>query len=189
MNLVEDPRAAGSVRRYHTWAVIKDQTVAEHTWQILRILLTIWPTAPRNLLVYGLVHDMGEMSGDIQFPFKLMFNELRQGSEKAEVHVRGMQRKRLGAPDVKHPISQFERYVFKACDNLEMWEFSIRERNLGNMYANLMIARMREAVAENMSNIYSLRDTQQAQQNPDIVANIQRYMKTRLEMESEVGQE
>lgn len=189
MNLVKDPRAAGQVRRYHTWAVIKDQSVAEHTWQILRILLTIWPEAPRNVLIYAVIHDMGEMSGDIQYPFKILFNELKQGSEKAEIHVRREQRQHLGAPDIKHPLSQFERHVFKACDNLEMWEYGIRERNMGNLYANIIIRRMQQAVADNISNIYSMKGTQQFEQNPDIVTRIQKYMVARQQMESEVGQE
>jgi len=189
MNLVNDPRAAGQVRRYHTWAVIKDQSVAEHTWQIMRILLTIWPAAPRNVLVYALAHDMGEMAGDIQYPFKLMFTELKTGSEKAENHVRHEQRAHFGAPLEAHPLSKFERYVFKACDNLEMWEYGIRELNMGNKYANIIVTRMRSAIAENMNNIYSLKETQQAQQNPDVIANIQKYMKTRIQMESEIGKE
>lgn len=189
MNLVEDPRAAGEVRRYHTWAVIKDQNVASHTWQILRILLTIWPNVPRNVLVYVLVHDMGEMSGDIQFPFKLMFTELKIGSDKAETHVRNEQGKRLGAPRETHPLSPFERQVFKACDNLEMWEYSIRERNMGNLYANIMISRMNEAVAINVANLEGMRGQQQYEQNAGVVQAIHRYMKTRLEMESEVGKQ
>lgn len=189
MNLVNDPRAAGQVRRYHTWAVIKDQTVSEHTWQIMRILLTIWPEAPRNVLVYALIHDMGEMAGDIQYPFKILFNELKQGSEKAEVQVRKLQRETLGAPDIKHPLSQFERHVFKACDNLEMWEYGIRERNMGNLYANIIISRMQSAVADNIGKIEEMANTQQYDQNRGIVPNIHKYMKTRIQMESEVGKE
>jgi 5'-deoxynucleotidase YfbR-like HD superfamily hydrolase len=184
MNLVEDPRAAGEVRRYHTWAVHKDQTVGLHTWQILRILLTIWPNCPRNVIVYGLVHDAGEMSGDIQYPFKILFTELRAGADKAENHVRKLQRESIGAPEIKHPLSVFEAQVFKCCDNLDMWEFGLREMNMGNLYATLIVERMAAAVAGNINNLEGMKDTQQYQQNSDLVPTIHRYMKKRIEMET-----
>lgn len=184
MNLVEDPRAAGEIRRYHTWAVHRDQSTAEHTWQILRILLTIWPTVPRNVIVHGLVHDSGEMSGDIQYPFKLLFEELEHGSVKAENYVRHLQQETLGAPAPNHPLSQFEKFVFKACDNLEMWEFGLRELNMGNRYAEIVRDRMATAVASNIANIEGLANDQQAQQNSDVVPAIKRYMNKRLNMEN-----
>ena len=184
MNLAEDPRAAGEVRRYHTWSVHKDQTVGLHTWQILRILLTIWPSAPRNVIVHGLMHDGGEMSGDIQYPFKLLFPELESGSVKAENYVRNMQAKGIGAPETKHPLSMFEKQVFKACDNLDMWEFGLREMNMGNLYAKIIVERMRDAVSNNLNNLEGMVESQQYQQNEDVIPAIHRYMKKRLEMEN-----
>lgn len=184
MNLAEDPRAAGEARRYHTWAVHKDQTIGLHTWQILRILLTIWPNAPRNVLVYGLMHDGGEMSGDIQYPFKLLFTELDAGSIKAENYVRELQRKGIGAPPETHPLSPFEKQVFKCCDNLDMWEFGLREVNMGNLYAGIIVSRMAAAVAGNLNNLEGMKETQQYQHNPDLIPAIHRYMKKRQELET-----
>lgn len=184
LNLVEDPRSGGEVRRYHTWTVHHQQTVAEHTWQIMRILLTIWPNAHRNVIVWALIHDMGEMAGDIQYPFKLMFTQLGEGSEKAEMHVRKQQRERLGAPDVTHPLSKFEKTVFKLCDNLEMWEFGIREVNMGNLYAKIVVERMAAAVSTNLENLESLRGTTEFDRNDGIITAVRRYMQTRTEMEN-----
>jgi len=186
MNLAEDPRAAGEIRRYHTWAVHSDQTVGLHTWQILRILLTVWPNCPRNVIVYGIIHDAGEMSGDIQYPFKILFPELRAGADKAENHVRDMQRKGIGAPPEPHPLSVFEKAVFKCCDNLDMWEYGLREMNMGNLYAGIIVERMAAAVAENVSSISGMfnSNNRQALQNPDVNANIHKYMQTRLKMET-----
>jgi 5'-deoxynucleotidase YfbR-like HD superfamily hydrolase len=183
MNLAEDPRAAGEIRRYHTWAVQRDQSVGEHTWQIMRILLTVWPSCPRNVIVHAIIHDMGEMAGDVQYPFKGLFPELRAGSEKAENHVRDMQRKTLGAPDVKHPLSPFEHHVFKACDNLEMWEYGVREVNRGNNYAKIIVTRMMTAVALNISALTAMEDHQQYKTNEDVVPSIHKYMQKRLKME------
>jgi 5'-deoxynucleotidase YfbR-like HD superfamily hydrolase len=189
MNLVHDPRAAGHVRRYHTWAIHKEQTVAEHTWQILRILLTVWPSAPRNVIIHALMHDAGEMSGDIQYPFKLMFTELKAGGDKAENYVRKMQRDGIGAPEALHPMSAFEKNVVKCCDNLEMWEYGLCEVNMGNRYALIVVNRMQRAISENLAAIKQLEGTQQYQQNFDVPQAIHRYFHARLEMEKFDGTE
>lgn len=189
MNLVEDPRAIGEALRYSTWKVIHKQNIGEHTWQVIRILLTVWPSAPRHVVVYGLIHDMGEMSGDIQYPFKHLFPELRAGSEKAENHVRDMQRKGLGAPEVRHPLSPFEHAVFKACDNLEMWEYALREINMGNRYALIIRNRMMKAVSGNLSMIAQMSETHQYKQNEGMEASIQKYMVKRQQMEDFDGSE
>jgi 5'-deoxynucleotidase YfbR-like HD superfamily hydrolase len=186
-NLVSDPRAAGQVRRYSTWHVHRDQSVGEHTWQVMRILMTIWPKAPRNVIIHALVHDMGEMAGDIQYPFKNMFPELRAGADKAENYVQHMQRRDMGIPEVTHPLSPFEKQVFKLCDNLEMWEFGLVERNMGNRYADIVAARMQEAVARNLENIEEMATTKQYQDNAEIIGAVHRYMQNR--MEAEHGQE
>jgi 5'-deoxynucleotidase YfbR-like HD superfamily hydrolase len=183
MNLVEDPRAVGEALRYSTWRVIRHQSIGEHTWQVLRLLLTVWPEAPRNVIVYALMHDAGEMSGDIQYPFKKLFPELRAGADKAELHVRSMQRVALGAPETKHKLSAFEQAVFKCCDNLDMWEYGMREVNMGNLYARIIVKRMMSAVAGNLQDIQALKETQQFQQNPEVVPTIHRYIIKRNAME------
>jgi 5'-deoxynucleotidase YfbR-like HD superfamily hydrolase len=182
MNLVEDPRAVGEARRYHTWAIHRDQSVGEHTWQVMRILLTVWPLAPRNVIVHALMHDGGEMSGDIQYPFKRLFPELRAGADKAEDYVRNLQRKSIGAPESK-PLSAFEKLVFKACDNLEMWEMGMREVNMGNNYAKIICTRMMRALGENLQSIEELKDNQQYRQNEGVPKALHRYMMERSKME------
>lgn len=184
MNLAEDPRAVGEVRRYHTWAVHRDQSVGEHTWQVMRLLLTVWPDCPRNAIVHALMHDGGEMAGDIQYPFKVLFPELRAGSDKAESFVREMQRKTIGAPETKHPLTQFERTVVKLCDNLEMWEFGLREMNMGNLYGKIVVERMMEAVSKNITQIEVLSDQQAMANSYDVLKRIKDYMATRAEMET-----
>jgi 5'-deoxynucleotidase YfbR-like HD superfamily hydrolase len=172
-NLVDDPRAAGEVRRYSTWRTIRQQNVAEHTWQVLRILLTIWPAAPRNVIIHAVVHDMGEMSGDIQYPFKNMFPELRAGADKAENYVQNRQR-----------ISVFERAVFKLCDNLEMLEFGMVEVNMGNKYGRIIMDRMQHATSDCMQTLHDMRDTKQFQDNEGVFAAAQRYIKNRMEIDN-----
>ncbi len=181
-NLVDDPRAAGEVLRYHTWRTIRQQSVAEHTWQLMRILLTVWPAAPRNVIIHALVHDMGEMAGDVQYPFKLLYPELKSGSDKAESDVRRRQQRHLGAPDVAHPLSPFERLVFKTCDNLEMWEFGLVEVKMGNLHGKIVVTRMHEAVADCLARLETLNHVKQYQDNAEVVPAITRYFHKRLEM-------
>jgi 5'-deoxynucleotidase YfbR-like HD superfamily hydrolase len=187
MNLTEDPRASGEIRRYHTWAVHNQQSVGEHSWQILRIILTVWPSAPRHILIYTVKHDMGEMAGDIPYPFKIMIGELRPAMQKAENIVEKLQNERIGVPQLKHPLSQFERHVFKACENIEMWEHGWREYNMGNKYAITIIDRMMNAVSANLIDLEGMRDTKEYRDHESLIPAIHRYMKTRTQMETEYG--
>ena len=183
-NLVDDPRAAGEVRRYSTWRTIRQQNVAEHTWQLMRILLTVWPAAPRNVIVHALVHDMGEMAGDIQYPFKHLFPELKAGADKAENHVRNRQRICVGAPEVKHPLSPFENLVFKACDNLEMFEFGLVELNMGNKYGRLIMDRMLQAFGDNLNALNQMSHVKQFIDNADVPPALHRYFLNRQEIDN-----
>jgi hypothetical protein len=70
-----------------------------------------------------------------------------------------------------------------------MWEYGLREVNLGNRYALIIVNRMQRAVAENIINIKSQEGTQQYQQNVGVVPAIHRYFHTRLEMERFNGEE
>lgn len=56
-----DPRLAGEVSRYHTWPHLRQQSVAEHSWQVMRIMLAIYPMVPRVLLIHCMAHDAGEI--------------------------------------------------------------------------------------------------------------------------------
>jgi 5'-deoxynucleotidase YfbR-like HD superfamily hydrolase len=181
-NLVDDPRAAGEVLRYHTWRTIRQQNVAEHTWQLMRILLTVWPNAPRNVIIHALIHDMGEMAGDIQFPFKKLFPDLKTGSDMAENYVRRRQQMVVGAPVVSHPLSPYENLVFKTCDNLEMWEFGMVEMKMGNLYGKIVVKRMHEAVADCLARLEAISHVKQFQDNADVVPAITRYFHKRVEM-------
>jgi hypothetical protein len=73
--------------------------------------------------------------------------------------------------------------VFKACDNLEMWEYGVREVNRGNNYAKIIVTRMMTAVALNISALTAMEDHQQYKTNEDVVPSIHKYMQKRLKME------
>jgi hypothetical protein len=180
-----DPRQVGEVMRYHTWKRLRDQSVGEHTWQILRILLTVWPGAPRRVMIYTIVHDMGEMYGDISYPFKKLIPQLKTGATAAEAHVIAEMRKVLGVPRHNH-LSPYEIAVFKLCEYIEMWEYGLNEQGLGNKYAELVSQRCMVEIGAFLHKLeHELNDTQDAKQHPDIPAAVHRYILTRMKMESD----
>lgn len=61
----------GQVRRYHAEGPRFNQTVADHTWRAMAILLHLWPDASASLLRTMLYHDVAEgYGGDMPAPVK-----------------------------------------------------------------------------------------------------------------------
>lgn len=183
LDITFDPRQVGEVMRYHTWKRLHDQSVGEHTWQILRILLTVWPDAPRRVMIYAIVHDMGEMFGDISYPFKKLIPSLKAGSVAAEAHVIAEMRKVLGVPRHNH-LSPYEIAVFKLCEYVEMWECGLSEVNMGNRYAAIIVDRCMKEIGPLLHKLeVEMGDTQDAKQHPGIPAAVHKYILTRMKME------
>lgn len=65
-------RDSACVTRFHTARVVHDETVAEHSFNVVNMLLIMTNGyAKRDLLLAALVHDMGEPQvGDIPSPVK-----------------------------------------------------------------------------------------------------------------------
>lgn len=62
---ITEIRKGGSVRRYHTQRMINYQTVADHSWGVMQILLEICEPSP-DLMRAALYHDVAEhWTGDI----------------------------------------------------------------------------------------------------------------------------
>lgn len=141
VNIEEDPRHAGQVTRFHTWPVHRQQSVGEHSWQIQRIMLTIWPSVPRHLLVHCTVHDVGEMAGDIPYPFKKRNPALKHHMSRAEEEVHRTMTARWSLPP-SVVLNEMEMNFFKMCEYIEMWEYGLMELNMGNRYGSMISTRM-----------------------------------------------
>jgi hypothetical protein len=186
-DITYDPRVSGEIRRYHTWSVLRDQSVGEHTWQIMRILLTVWPRCPRRVLVYAVGHDMGEMGGDIAYPFKSLFPELKSLTSQVESYVATKQAETCGRPEIP-TISSYEQTVFKLCEYVEMWEYGLHEMNMGNRYATTIVDRMMIEIRNALVKLEEFSDTQFAREHPGIPQAIRRYMQQRINMENTCDQ-
>jgi 5'-deoxynucleotidase YfbR-like HD superfamily hydrolase len=139
-----DPRLAGLVKRYATWPTLTQQSVGEHSWQVLRIYMEIFGPPPPEITWYITHHDTPELKvGDPPFPLKKNNPSLKKIYDKLEegaiFEITGQ---------FMPEISEGQRTMVKICDLLEMWEFGIHEWMMGNRYAEPVIADTEECVLE-----------------------------------------
>ena len=123
-------RYAGMVKRYHAWPTIQQQTVADHTFHVLRIYMELWGCPEPVVLEHIVNHDLGELTaGDTPFPAKRTVPGLREAAEAAEQW--GLEQQGKSLPMLKGG----QNIGFKIADLLEMWEFAQVEVKLGNKLA------------------------------------------------------
>jgi 5'-deoxynucleotidase YfbR-like HD superfamily hydrolase len=148
LKVTMDPRRAGRVQRYHTWPHLKEQSVAEHSWNVARITLAICPEASPALVRHCLFHDLGEVvSGDPPYPVKLLNPAFGTEHRAVEDYARETMSDPWMLP---HPggITDEEKAIFKLAEFIEMVEWGLDERNMGNRFAEPVVDRCRTVVFE-----------------------------------------
>ncbi len=134
-NVRNSPRLAGSVVRYHTHPTIQRQTVADHSWHLMRIYYEIWGPLPPEITTHMIWHDAGEVQiGDVPYGAKassgLLHSELNR-LEKLAVESMGA---------VLPGLTNQQKHRIKLCDICDMWEFGMTERLMGNRYGEPVAA-------------------------------------------------
>lgn len=130
-----DTRLAGLVMRYHTWPTLTQQTISEHTWQLLRIYIEIFGPPPPLVTYYITYHDAPELkTGDAPFPIKMENPDLKEILDRIEKKT-FLEMLGKDMPE----LSMEEKVRVKICDLIEMHEFGVHERFLGNRYAEPII--------------------------------------------------
>lgn len=145
-----DPRQAGNVQRYHTWPHHRPQCVANHSWNVARLLLAWQPDVPRHMLIHALMHDIGErMTGDLPYPIKKDNPALKREIDRLEYegHLAMCAPWQVPAPVA---LSEAEAELFKLADLTDMWEFSLDELARGNRYCELVRQRTYAAICERL---------------------------------------
>lgn len=134
-----DPRRAGDVDRYSTWMVSVRQQNGSHTWQVMRILSTIWPEVPADAMIFALHHDSGELgSGDIPYPHK-------QNDPGLKAKMDNLEAKSLRDQGLRVPVPADPwRQRIKTCDLIEMLEKGMDEVLIGSVYGIPIVQRMQE---------------------------------------------
>jgi 5'-deoxynucleotidase YfbR-like HD superfamily hydrolase len=118
---------AGRVKRYHTWPVLHDQTVGEHTWQVMRIYWQIFGPMPAEVSSFILWHDAGELlAGDAPGMLKILVPEIKPILDRVECKAVDA----MGGACV--PVSDQMRVRVKVCDLIEVYEQCSIELLQGN---------------------------------------------------------
>jgi 5'-deoxynucleotidase YfbR-like HD superfamily hydrolase len=127
-------RLAGMVKRYHAWPMLTQQSVAEHSWQCMRIWHSLWGVMPVSVANFFLWHDAGELvTGDAPFPVK-------RNAPKLKTIYDEMEEDAVKAMDGDWVIlAEPNKSRVKCCDLLEMFETGLHERALGNQFATPII--------------------------------------------------
>lgn len=135
-DIVTSTRHAGSVHRYHTHPTLRAQTVAEHSWHVMRLFLELFPEEVTvEVLTYILYHDVAEIgTGDLPFPVKASHPGLAEVMHDVEAEV--LDNMGIVLPD----LTDRQRLLVKICDLLEMWEWGREEVTMGNRYAAPIVA-------------------------------------------------
>lgn len=141
--LLATARLAGQVLRYHTWPVHRQQSVGEHTWQVMRIYAKLFGPPSPAVFLFLLWHDAGELvTGDPPFPFKASNPEIKAAYDVAERKAVA----NMGGELYPEPLNERQQRYIKTCDLIEMLEFGISELNMGNKYAEPIVDDIANAI-------------------------------------------
>lgn len=135
MNTLLSMFKGGSVKRYHTVEMIKEQTVAAHSWGVAVILCHIVKNPSAQLLKAALYHDVAEhIIGDMPATTKWRFKELAQAMSEAEQ----LTELELGI-DIR--LDEMDKAYLKFADMAELIITCVREYRLGNKDAADIVRR------------------------------------------------
>jgi 5'-deoxynucleotidase YfbR-like HD superfamily hydrolase len=143
-----DIRLAGQIRRYHTWPIVGQQSVAEHCWQILRIYLSITNTPDLHMIQHIMFHDIGEHStGDIPYPVKRDNPVLKEQMEFLELKSQATQMEYWNSFR-QTVLSDTDKAFFKQIELVEMAEFGLDQVTIGNNHGFIIANRCLKSVYE-----------------------------------------
>jgi hypothetical protein len=163
VTVTSDARLAGDVERFHAYPTLRRQTVAHHCWNVVRVLLAIWPTAPRHVIIEAHFHDNGELGvGDTPGHSKREHPKLAAALDVAESAARLRQCLPWGVPAPQY-LTEQENLLLKLCDTWECMEEALMERMLGNRFADYVVRHCRQEVESTIDRIEDLTVQERAQ--------------------------
>lgn len=123
-------RRAGQVKRYHQFRLLHEETVAEHSFNVVNLVLLLTEgNASAALLAGALTHDMGEyVLGDIPAPIK------RNLGATAQNILDSVETGALACIHRDMPIlSEEDHHTIKVADYLDGFLKCQEEMRLGNV--------------------------------------------------------
>lgn len=140
-NVMKSAAMAGRVQRWHTWNMLKPQTVAAHSHRVAMLYVQIYGLPRAEVLLFCLQHDLGELhSGDIPFGAKQRSVYLKGASNDLEIEG-------LTAMGLTQPVlteQEFKRV--KICDILELYEHCSIEFYMGNQFAQVCCENVKDVL-------------------------------------------
>lgn len=132
--IVQRLREASKVERSHTMPHHGSYTVGQHSFDMLTLLIALYPDCRKELMLAVMFHDFAERwTGDIPYPAKQSDGEF--GKKLAQIEARVM--KALGL-DVK--LDEMERFWLKGLDVVEYLLWAKEQLALGNQNVQTSIA-------------------------------------------------
>lgn len=108
--------SGGDVRRYHQEGHVYHQSVSEHTWRVLVILLHFFPDASVELIKTAIYHDTPERyTGDSPATVKEAAPEVKSTLERMEREFLEF----LGLP-CEHELPHLDYCMLKCADYIEL---------------------------------------------------------------------
>lgn len=140
-NSAYSPRWAGMIQRYHATPTIRNQSVGEHTFQVMLAYVQEFGNPPPHVWFYMLYHDVAEIgTGDVPFLVKRRFPNLKLELNKAEPEILAD----FGVPVML--LTEKEERRIKWADLMEMKRFALEELAMGNTYAQDIVFNIDEAL-------------------------------------------
>lgn len=146
-------RSAARVARFHTVPTLRSQSVGEHTFGVIAILMEVYDDEVGGLLEViqaAMRHDVPEtITGDVPAPAKWMYPQLENALRGAEFDID----KKYELTNILTP-KQIE--LIKFADLMELVIYSLEEVDMGNKHMAVMAYNALNAIKRRM--LYSVSD-------------------------------
>lgn len=150
-----DTRLSGQVTRYHTWPRVREQSVAEHSWQLLRIYSCVVDQLDQDFVLHCIYHDTAEIvTGDLPYPIKSKTPELKKSIDQLEVETIAKQGDYWN-PSPYH-MTEEQLQLFKMIEMVEMFEWGLDEMMHGCQYGSIVADRCLRVVYEKVYSVTPL---------------------------------
>lgn len=137
MEQLEFIRNAGETRRFHGWPVLRQQSVAEHSFHVAMLVQMIYgqeePGIRSALLMAALTDDLAEwITGDPPSPFTRAMEKRVPGFREARKEVENEVLASVSLDWAKF-LTDEEQRMLKFADYVDGAMYCTRERAMGNM--------------------------------------------------------
>ena len=124
--IVQRFREASQVERSHTTPHHGSYTVGQHSFDMLTLLVTLYPDCRKELMLAVMYHDIAERwTGDIPHPAKQAHPEFAKQLAKLEARIN----RTLG---IHVELTEMERFWLKGLDVVEYMLWCCNQAALGN---------------------------------------------------------